>query len=134
MFALFQMHSGLRYLVLLAGLVALVVYTLGFAQNRPFTKRSRLAGSIFLGLLDLQVLLGIVLAAVGYYSPKVIGHSVMMLLAAALGHVLFSRNRKLPQPGFKLPLIAVTAVLVLICAGILAIGRMPWAMTMVNPG
>lgn len=134
MLALFQIHSGLRYLVLLAGVVALVVYAMGLAQKQPFTKRSRIIGSVFLGLLDLQVLIGIVLVAVGLYSPKVIGHFVMMLLALALGHVLTARNRKSAQPGFKLPLVAVAGALVLIIGGIFAIGRLPWAMTVLNAG
>ncbi|WP_224243421.1 hypothetical protein [Hyalangium gracile] len=120
---LYQAHSGLRYLVLLAGLVALAYFVSGLATKRPVGKGVRIIGSSFVGLLDLQVLLGILMVAMGRYYPRLIGHIVLMLLAAAVTHVLLVINRKRPNPGYLLPLIAVLAALVLIVGGIMAIGR-----------
>ncbi len=120
---LFQAHSGLRYLVLLAGLVALAYFVSGLAMKRPVTKAVRILGSSFMGLLDLQVLLGIILVAMGRFYPQLIGHIVMMLLAAAETHALLVINRKRPSPGYLLPLIAVLVALALIAGGIMAIGR-----------
>jgi hypothetical protein len=120
---LFHAHSGLRYLVLLAGLVALAYFVSGLVAKRPVGKGVRVLGAIFTGLLDLQVLLGIVLVALGRYYPRLIGHIVMMVLAAAVTHVLLVVNRKRPSPGHLLPLIAVALALALIAGGIMAIGR-----------
>jgi hypothetical protein len=120
---LFQAHSGLRYLVLLVGVVALAYFVSGLATKRPVDKGVRILGSAFTGLLDLQVLLGIVMVAMGRYYPQLIGHIVMMVLAVALTHVLMVRNRKRAQPGYLLPLIAVAVSLALIAGGIMAIGR-----------
>lgn len=120
---LFQAHSGLRYLVLLVGLVALAYFVSGLATKRPVDKAVRILGSAFTGLLDLQVLLGIIMVAMGRYYPRLIGHIVMMILAVAVTHVLLVKNRKRSNPGYVLPLIAVAVALALIAGGIMAIGR-----------
>jgi heme A synthase len=120
---LFQAHSGLRYLVLLAGLVALAYFVSGLAMKRPVDKGVRVLGSIFTGLLDLQVVLGLIMVALGRFYPQLIGHLAMMLLAAAVTHVLLVVNRKRPSPGYVLPLVAVLVALALIAGGIMAIGR-----------
>ncbi|MDC0714543.1 hypothetical protein POL68_39210 [Stigmatella sp. ncwal1] len=120
---LFHLHSGLRYLVLLVGFVALVYFASGLATKRPVGKGVRVLGAIYSGLLDLQVLVGITLVALGRYYPQLIGHMVLMVLAVAVTHVLLVRNRKRPTPGYVLPLVAVAVSLVLIAAGIMAIGR-----------
>jgi hypothetical protein len=120
---LFQAHSGLRYLVLLVGLAALSYFLSGLATKRPVDKGVRILGSAFTGLLDLQVVLGIIMVAMGRYYPQLIGHIVMMVLAAVETHVLLVLNRKRPNPGYLLPLIAVAVALALIAGGVMAIGR-----------
>jgi hypothetical protein len=119
--ALFAAHSGLRYLVLLAGLVAVVFFAVGLARKQPVTRGVRVMGAVFSGLMDLQVLLGLILVAMGRYYPALIGHIVMMVLAVVVVHVLLVVNRKRAQPGYALPLAAVVLGLALICGGILAI-------------
>jgi len=120
---LFQAHSGLRYLVLLVGVVALAYFVSGLATKRPVDKGVRILGAAFTGLLDLQILLGLFMVALGRYYPQLIGHIVMMVLAAGLTHALLVVNRKRPNPGYVLPLIAVAGSLALISGGIMAIGR-----------
>lgn len=119
---LFHAHSGLRYLVLLMGLVALVFFAYGLATKRPVDKLVRILGSSFVGMLDLQVLLGICLVATW---PAVDGriwtHMVTMLLAAGLAHALLVVNRKRPNPGYALPLAAVAGALVLVAIGVVVV-------------
>jgi len=119
--ALFAAHSGLRYLVLLAGLVAVICFARGLLQKRPCTRAVRTVGAIFTGLLDLQILLGRVLVAMGRYYPQLIGHFVLMFLAAVVVHATLSVNRKRAEPGYKLPLIGVSVGLLLVVGGVLAI-------------
>jgi hypothetical protein len=119
----FYAHSGLRYLVLLVGLVALAYFVSGLVAKRPVDKGVRVLGAAFTGLLDLQVLIGLIMVAMGRYYPQLIGHIVMMVLAAAVTHALLVINRKRPNPGYLLPLIAVAGALALIAGGIMAIGR-----------
>jgi len=125
----FHAHSGLRYLVLLAGLVALAYFLTGLVSKRPAGKGVRVMGAIFTGLLDLQVLLGSTMVVMGRYYPRLLGHIAMMVLAAGVVHGLLVANRKRPTPGYVLPLIAVAAALALIAGGIMAIGRGPLTST-----
>jgi len=120
---LFPLHSVLRFLVLAAGLFAVVFFALGLLRKQPFTQATRVCGSVFVGLLDLQILIGVGVVLSGRWYPALIGHLVMMVAAAAVAHVLLVRNRKRATPGLTLPLIGVAVALVLIAGGILAIGR-----------
>ena len=122
---LYQLHSGLRYLVLLGGVVALAYYAFGIATRRSPARVARAVGASFVGLLDLQILVGLALVLSGRWSPVVIGHLVMMLLAAITAHGLFVINRRSARPGFGLLLTAVAVALLLIVGGIFAIGRGP---------
>ena len=130
---LFKAHSGLRYLVLVMGLIALAYFAFGLVTKRPVDKKVRILGSSFAGLLDTQILLGLVLLGSGWpFQPKLWGHLTLMLLAAGLAHGLLVKNRRSAQPGFLLPLIAVGGALVLILAAILAIGRGPFTSTVIG--
>lgn len=126
---LFHAHSGVRYLVLLLGFVNVIVLVVGLVQKTPPGKLHRILGSSFAGSLHLQVTLGLILFLMGNYPARVIGHVVMMLLAAALAQALLIVNRKRPQPGHVLPLIGIAGALVLIFGGVMAIGRGLFEMT-----
>jgi hypothetical protein len=121
--ALYMAHSGLRYLVVLVGILAIVYFAIGLLTKRPAGKPVRIVGSAFVGLLDLQILLGIILVATGRWYPALIGHVVPMLLAAGVAHGLLAANRKRPTPGYTLPLVAVVVAFALIWLGITAIQR-----------
>ena len=123
MTALFHAHSGLRFLILLLGAVDVAVFAVAMAQGKPFEKVHRILGAAFAGTLHLQVLLGIGLVASGIFYPKLIGHLVCMLSAAVVAQVMMTMNRRRPTPGFKLPLLGVLIALLLIFAGVMAIGR-----------
>ena len=128
---LFQAHSGLRFVILLDGVIALVMFAMGQLQGQPFGKVHRIVGASYAGLLHLQALLGLSMVVMGRFYPALIGHLVMMLAAAVTMQVCLSVNRKRPQPGFKLPLIGAVVSLLLIVGGIMSIGRGLFTMTAV---
>lgn len=129
MTALLHAHSGLRFLVLLLGAVNLVVLGLALAQKKPFGKLHRILGASFAGSLHLQVLLGAGLVAMGRWYPQLIGHLVMMVLAAGAAQAAMTINRKRPTPGLQLPLLGVVVALACIFGGVMAIGRGLFTMT-----
>jgi len=121
---LFSFHSGWRYLVLLAGVVALALPLIGLRAPTLGNGALR-ALRLFTIALDVQFLLGIVLLFVRPFFPALIGHIVMMVSAVALAHLLAVTIRKRP-PERRTPALAATGVgicLVLIVGGILAIQR-----------
>jgi hypothetical protein len=120
------LHSGVRYLVLLAGVGAAISAVLYWRRvDAAATRAQRIALSVFVGLVDLQVLLGFVLLALWPYYPALIGHIVMMVVAAAVAHAgsIGARRREPARPGAPLRLATVAAVLLLIVGGIMAIQR-----------
>jgi hypothetical protein len=109
--AFITIHSLLRWVVLLAGLAAVGRGVAGWS-GRPWLPGDRLTGRIFVGVLDLQFLIGLVLYVV--LSPLVgaafsnvgaamrdpilrfflVEHAAGMLVAVALAHVGQSRIKK----------------------------------------
>jgi len=121
---LFEAHSGLRYLVLLAGAIALLWFLAGWILRKPYGPPAPAAFGAFLGLLDLQGLLGIAMWIGGRRAPGIVDHLMLMLGAVLVVHLASVVHRRRPRPvGYGMPLAAVTVALALIVIGILALGR-----------
>jgi hypothetical protein len=125
MTGLLHAHSGLRYLVLLAGVIALAYALFGWLTGRSYDRGMKISASSFAGLLHLQVLLGFVLLVSGRFYGALIGHIFMMLLAAAAAQVPLSvMRRRPPEERTHLPhAVGTVLALLLIWGGVLAIGR-----------
>lgn len=125
MTGLFYAHSGLRYLVLLVGMAAIVYFTFGLLTRRPADRAGRVLISAFAGLLDLQIVLGILLIVTGIYYPALIGHLAMMILAAVVIHVtsVIAKRSVDDRRSYALRLGGSVLTMVLIIGGITAIGR-----------
>lgn len=122
--ALFFAHSGLRYLVLLAGTAALVYLVWSLAGHRTKGRWGRVLMAIFLVSLDIQIITGLILASMGTFYSALSGHFITMLTAAAAGHTtsLYAR-RSGGEKGDQIRLAGLVVTLALIVLGILAIGR-----------
>ena len=129
MTALLHAHSGLRFLLLLLGAVNLVVLLGGLATKTPYGKLHRILAASFVGMMHLQVLIGLALVAMGRWYPALIGHLAMMMLATFLAQLAMAVNKKRPTPGLQLPLAGVVVSLLLIFGGVMAIGRGLFTMT-----
>jgi hypothetical protein len=121
----FNAHSGLRYLVLLVGVLTTLYALVGMAQKKPVDKTGLTLLRFFAGALDLQLLLGIVTLVTGRFYPQLIGHLVMMVAAIAVAHLGAVRLKKAaPEARGNGMLLASSLIpLLLILAGIIAIGR-----------
>jgi hypothetical protein len=121
---LYHAHSGLRYLVLLTGIIALLVFAYGLISRRPVRGAPALTAA-FTGLLDLQLLLGFGLFFGGIFYNAVMGHMVMMLIAAvaANGSAILAPRATTKRQELVMRLAGVVIALVCIVIGILAIGR-----------
>jgi len=121
----FMAHSGLRYLVLATAIVAIVTAVMGIRRTGPAPKIERIAGAAFTGLLDLQVLLGLVLLLLWDFYGQLMGHVSMMVLALATVHVarVVARKREPERSGAGVRLAGYVTGLALMVAGIMAIGR-----------
>ena len=121
----FQAHSGLRYLVLAAGLLSAIASTVALVRGRPAGRVAQTLRKAFVGTLDLQVLLGVIVLFTRPFLPAVLGHLTLMVGAAAVAHGAAIAIKRRPEPDRStgLALVAVAVPLILIVAGILALGR-----------
>jgi hypothetical protein len=121
---LYHAHSGLRYLVILAALAALVALGYGLSTGRG-VKRAFTLAALFTGVLDLQILLGIGLVIGGIFPDIVIGHFVMMVIAAGVTHGsgIIGRRSTTERREVIVRLCGITLALLIIAGGIMALGR-----------
>lgn len=128
---LFYAHSGLRFLVLFAGVIAAAVLLWGWRSGRPFAGQSRAATAVFTGTLDLQILLGIGTVLTRPWYGALMGHLIMMIAAAMAAHALtvYGRKQEDARKAHQISLAGVVLALVLIVGGIMAIRSSPFQMT-----
>lgn len=125
MTGLLHAHSGLRYLVLLAGLLSLAYALFGWLSGRTYDRGMKISASSFAGLLHLQVLLGFALLVSGRFYGALIGHIFMMLMAAAAAQIPLSVMRRRPaeERTYAPHAVGTVVALLLIWGGVMAIGR-----------
>ena len=122
----FTIHSYVRYLVLLAGVGAIVTAIAGWRAAGVPPRAERALGSAFVGLLDLQVVLGVLVLLTGFpFYGALTGHLFMMLLAAAVAHgaSVMARRREPERSGSPVRTIGFMLALLFIVGGIMAIQR-----------
>jgi len=122
---LLEAHSGVRYLILLAGLSVALYALYGIVARRPYNETVRKMAAAFAGLLHLQVLLGLSLLITGQFYPALTGHLMMMVFAAAAAQIVPSvmRRRPVEERSYLPFLVGALAALGLIFGGVTAIGR-----------
>ena len=116
-------HSAVRWAIIVIAVIVIIKFTLALVTNAPFKGMDRGLSSGYSGLMDLQVLIGLTyfiwngIAVTGFPSFRIL-HMIVMVLAAALGHVP-SRLKSMPdKPRFQYSLFAIIGSLVLVGVGL----------------
>ncbi len=96
---LLMAHSGWRYLALLALVVAIVKYLMGWLGSGGWSKVDRQIGLIAAIVINIQLLLGLILWVVAWNDPLLnatpgMEHPVTMLVAIAIMHIGQARVKK----------------------------------------
>lgn len=136
---LLVVHSYLRWLVLLAGLMTVVQMANGYAKHAVFGPADALTSRIFVGLFDLQFLLGLILFAVSHVTRDamqdmatsmadphtrfiVAEHPLLMFIALCVAHgsSIWARKAQTDRLKFQRSSIGFALALGLVLAGI------PW--------
>jgi hypothetical protein len=110
------LHSWLRWLVLVAGAIAVARSLAGLSGRRPWTSADDAAGKWFVISLDVQLLIGLLLYGVLSPITRVafgdmgaamrdpalrfwaVEHFFLMVVAVALAHIGRARARRAPAP------------------------------------
>jgi len=119
-----MIHWTLRYLVLLVGIGAILVSVVQYRRTTA-SGAARVSSAMFTGLLDLQLVIGLLMVATRPWYGALIGHIVMMLIAVIVAHIgsIRARRREPERPGAPLRAFAFTIALVLIAGGLMAIQK-----------
>ncbi len=82
-----MLHSINRWLIVLTTLIAIVKFALGYFKKQAFTQTDGRIISVWMGLLDLQLIMGIILL---FTLPPVryrLEHGVVIILTVTLAHI-----------------------------------------------
>lgn len=113
-----DIHSIVRWIIVVMGLVVAAKSAYGWLAKAKFGPADRGLMSAFVGLLDLQLLLGAGLLFGFGILPYQMEHATTMLLAVAAGHFSM-RWRKAPdETRFRNNFIVIIVVFILIIAGV----------------
>jgi hypothetical protein len=114
------LHSAVRWVVVLVGVVA-AVRAVMVMTGRPASKMDRGLMSGFTGLMDLNVLLGLILIiGLGEWEMAQIEHAVTNIIAVVVAHIFVARAKKIEDPKRKaqLHLLGVVVSLAIIVVGV----------------
>lgn len=124
---LFYLHSWLRWVIVLVALVAIIKDVIGLLRRQSFDRMANGLMRGFSGLLDLQATVGLVyllvsgFAGAGFPMPR-FEHMGAMILAVIAGHLPARLKASSDGQKYRNALICLLAALVLIAAGVAALG------------
>jgi hypothetical protein len=127
MSVLLTIHSINRWLATLAALALIIRLIIGLIKKQPFDKSASTLTSAFSGLMDLQMLLGILffvldgLGKTGFPAYRW-EHAVTMLLAVIVAHLPAIWKKHADAFRTRNTLIAVSVSLLLVFIGISPLG------------
>lgn len=122
---LVYMHSGIRYLALLAGVLCVGYAFYGAFGKRSYDKTMRILAAAFAGSIHLNVLIGMSLLFTGRFYGALMGHIFMMVFAAITAQLVPSIMRRRPedQRTYLPHAIGAMISLALIAGALMAIQR-----------
>ncbi|HEY3313638.1 MAG TPA: hypothetical protein VGK00_18515 [Anaerolineales bacterium] len=124
-------HSITRWLVVFVALALVGRLLLGLINSRPFDKSAGVLVAAFGGLMDVQMLLGLLLFLLGGFGGLGFPayrweHAVLMLLAVIMAHVPAWWKKSPDEVRTRNTLIMVILSLVLVFLGVGPLGWTRW--------
>lgn len=119
----FMAHSHWRNLVYLGLVVVLIKYAIGWFTKANFTKLDRILGAAFTGIVDIQLLFGIILFTLftienGFERLRII-HACTNLVAVGILHMMAKWKNAPDTIRFRNSFIVTLVFTILIVAGII---------------
>ena len=123
---MYFLHSGFRYLFVLAAVATIVYAVYGMVTKRPYDERIRVLSVLTMLTLDFTSFLGV--AVIFSTRTRYAGlgpHIATMLFAMVTVHVVSSVMRKRPEEErtYAPHLVSAVVALALVWVGIAALGK-----------
>jgi hypothetical protein len=117
-------HSVVRFLILLAAVVGILKVFVSLVQKAKSDRFDETVASAFLGLYDLQALLGVLIILLGGLSQAI--HPIVMIVGLILAHGLQSMVKRADGSTAAIYRLALYVVpLLIILVGLASIGHLP---------
>lgn len=126
------LHSLVRWVIMLVALIAAIKFALGWLKRAGVTKGDRALMSAFSGLMDVQVLLGLILllgqgltTPIGFPTNR-IEHMITLIIAAVIAHAPMAWKKDETATALRNNLFVIIVVVVLILFGVASLGGNRW--------
>lgn len=125
-------HSGVRWLLMVAAVVALLMMIVGLAANRAYGRGSSLPLTIFVRLTELQWVLGVI--ALIAYAAQTSGalqhyhwaHLVLMTIAVVTAHLYMGFRRRDDRARHLGGLLAIVVTVIVVLIGVSVLPGNRW--------
>ena len=119
-----EIHSLVRFLILLAAIIGIITAVISLVQKKA-NQFDQTIASVFLGLYDLQALLGVLIILLGGLEQAL--HPIIMIIGLLLAHGLQSMVKRADGSTAALYRLALYIIpLLVILVGLNSIGRLPF--------
>ena len=122
---LLTIHSIVRWLIVIVAAVLIVKFAIGWLKKQPFDGMARGLSGAFGGLMDTQLLLGLLFfiwsgAAIegGFAIRQRWEHLAVMLIAVVVGHLPALWKKLDDQKRYRNGLIAILVAILLVVVGV----------------
>ncbi|MCA9986061.1 MAG: hypothetical protein KDE59_17260 [Anaerolineales bacterium] len=126
---LIGLHGGIRWLVVVAGVLALIKFVAGWLSNSSFGLLDRRLSLAFTILMDINVLIGLIIFVTGFFGDlpgEVLRirseHAVTMILAVAAAHMSARWKNAADKIRFRQTAIFFLIAMLLVVAGVARVG------------
>jgi hypothetical protein len=123
------LHSLVRWLVVIAAVIAIIRYVIDLVGKSPDMEMGRKLMMAYTILLDVNVLLGIILLVgraigVGQILPVWLEHATTNIVAVVVAHVFAARSRKMADSkrAAQWRLGGAVVSLLIVVAGVAVVG------------
>lgn len=128
---LIGLHGGIRYLVVAMTVIALVYFVLALVRRTDNARIDRIVMSIWTGLIDSQLVIGLVLivwlgTSSGTWPRYRLEHAGVMILATVAAHAAVAWRKAGAATRARNNLILIAVVLALIFVGVSVLGSGRW--------
>ena len=117
-------HSVVRFLILLAAVIGIVKVFVSLLQKAKTDRLDQTVASAFVGLYDLQALLGVLIILLGGLAQAI--HPIVMIVGLVLAHGLQSMVKRADGSTaavYRLGLYIIPLLIILV--GLSSIGHLP---------
>lgn len=118
---LLTIHSIVRWIVVIITIIALLDNLWGWLQSKEYTVRDGRIMSIFVGFLDLQLILGMILLFTLGFTRYRIEHGVTLILTVTLAHIYNQWRDKADQIKFRNNSMLIIVIMILVFVAVSAL-------------